>query len=91
MLVLLTTSSFLLALFLVWIVFLSTRKPKSFPPGPPRLPLIGSIPYLRGSGKKSSLLRGITEQVRCFLDTHFLLSTFELAVINLDDLVTKFG
>ena len=28
----------------------STRKPERFPPGPPKLPLVGSLPYLNKSG-----------------------------------------
>jgi len=57
------------ALILVFVAILSfwfytkTRKPKDFPPGPTRLPFLGSFPYLKGSGPKPSLLRGLTEQV----------------------------
>ena len=34
-----------LALLLL-LIYKSTTKPKSFPPGPPRLPIIGSLPYI---------------------------------------------
>lgn len=36
----------LLAIFL----YKSTRKPEKFPPGPPKLPMVGSLPYLNKSG-----------------------------------------
>ena len=51
-----------LVLTLVW-VYKKTRKPRGFPPGPPRLPWVGSLPFLHGSGKNFSLLNGLTEQV----------------------------
>jgi hypothetical protein len=37
-------------------IYKSTRKPDKFPPGPPRLPVVGGLPYLVGSSQKSSLL-----------------------------------
>jgi hypothetical protein len=54
-----------IVIFGTWF-FIRTRKPDNFPPGPPRLPIVGSFPYMTGSGKKPSLLRGITEQVIVF-------------------------
>ena len=51
------------ALLLTWI-YLSTRKPKNFPPGPPRLPMLGSLPFMTGSGSSPSLLHGIIDQVK---------------------------
>jgi hypothetical protein len=50
-------------LLLVWI-YQSTRKPKNFPPGPPRLPVVGGLPFMGGSGEKPSLLHGIVDQVK---------------------------
>ena len=50
-------------LLLIWL-YQSTRKPKNFPPGPPRLPVLGSLPYMGGSGPQKSLLCGIIEQVK---------------------------
>jgi hypothetical protein len=50
-------------LLLIWI-YQSTRKPKNFPPGPPRLPVVGGFPYTGGSGEKPSLLHGIIDQVK---------------------------
>jgi hypothetical protein len=52
-----------IALFIIWLV-LMTRKPKNFPPGPPRLPFIGGIPYMIGSMKKPSMLYGLEENVK---------------------------
>jgi hypothetical protein len=55
---------FLVALLLAAWFFLRSRKPNNFPPGPPRLPVIGSLPYIVTSGPKPSLMRGLIEQVR---------------------------
>ena len=54
-----------LVLFVLFI-FKSTRKPSRFPPGPPRLPLIGSLPYIAIRKKPSdppSLLTGILKGI----------------------------
>ena len=40
---LLYASLFIISLY--WL-YKSTSKPRNFPPGPPRLPLVGSAPYL---------------------------------------------
>ena len=43
------------------LIFKSTRKPKKFPPGPPRLPIVGSLPYMAIRNRPSnppSLLTG---------------------------------
>jgi len=54
---------FFLVIFSYWL-FGKMKKPKDFPPGPARLPFVGSFPFLTGSGPKPSLLRGLTEQVK---------------------------
>ena len=62
--------SFVNDMALIWIVVLlfilllykGTKKPKKFPPGPPRLPVVGSLPYIASRSKPSeakSLLTGI--------------------------------
>ena len=54
----------LLLIILVLIFFIlysGTKKPKHFPPGPPRLPVVGSLPYMVVKNKPSepgSLLTG---------------------------------
>ncbi len=40
------------------------RRPPGFPPGPPRLPLVGSLPFAVGGGKKPSLFHGSRDLVR---------------------------
>ena len=54
----------ILVSLLAFLLYLSTRKPKNFPPGPPRLPMVGSLPFMAGSGPSPSLLHGIIEQVK---------------------------
>ena len=57
----------LLIIFVILLVtwfYLNTRKPKNFPPGPPRLPMIGSLPFIAGSGPRPSFLHGIIKQVK---------------------------
>lgn len=46
----------LASLFAYWF-YVKTRKPKGFPPGPKRWPIVGSIPYL--SNKHSNFLLGL--------------------------------
>jgi len=46
----------------VLLLYKSTKKPNRFPPGPPRLPFIGSIPYMIVRSKPSespSLMTGM--------------------------------
>ena len=45
-------------------LYKQTRKPEKFPPGPPRWPVIGSIPYI--SNKENSLLLGLRQPVAKF-------------------------
>ena len=43
------------------LLYKGTRKPKRFPPGPPRLPVVGSLPYMAIKSKPNeqrSLLTG---------------------------------
>ena len=40
-----------LVLIITWYLWKSTRKPQNFPPGPPRYPFLGSIPYLMARQK----------------------------------------
>ena len=49
----------------VWL-FKATRKPDNFPPGPPRLPLVGGLPFMIGSGDQPSLLAGLEQNVKKF-------------------------
>jgi hypothetical protein len=44
------------AVFCFWF-WKRTRKPEAFPPGPPRWPVIGSLPHI--SGKHNNLLLGL--------------------------------
>ena len=56
-------------LLLVFLIYKSTRKPKNFPPGPPRLPVVGSLPYMGVESKPSepkSLLTGIRKGTNIF-------------------------
>jgi len=58
----LLASIFWVLLFLFIIIRL--KKPKKFPPGPLKLPLVGSIPFIQGSGNTRSLILGISKQVK---------------------------
>ena len=40
-----------LILIITWCLWKSTRKPQNFPPGPPRYPFLGSIPFLMSRQK----------------------------------------
>ena len=35
-----------LVVLLTWLCWRSTRKPSRFPPGPPKFPIVGSLPFL---------------------------------------------
>ncbi|KAG8234638.1 hypothetical protein J437_LFUL019633 [Ladona fulva] len=37
---------FLVAILVVLLVYWVFSKPNNFPPGPPRLPLVGSLPFI---------------------------------------------
>jgi len=50
-----------LGLFSYWF-YLRTLKPKGFPPGPPRWPVVGSLPHL--SNPQGNLLIGLKELVK---------------------------
>ncbi len=49
-------------LFVFWLMTL-TRKPNNFPPGPPRLPFIGGLPYMLSSSGEPSFLHGLEENI----------------------------
>lgn len=38
----------ILALLCIWIYQKGTKKPRNFPPGPPIVPILGSIPFMKG-------------------------------------------
>ena len=51
------------ALFVVWF-YRRTQKPPNFPPGPPRWPVLGSLPHI--SNKQNNLLLGLRGLVKNF-------------------------
>ena len=56
-----------IVLLFVLLIYKATRKPKNFPPGPPRLPVVGSLPYVVVQNKPSepkSLLTGIRNGIK---------------------------
>ena len=56
-----------LILLIVLLICKGTRKPKRFPPGPPRLPVVGSLPYMAAQSKPTepkSLLTGIRKGMK---------------------------
>ena len=57
-------ATLLVILVSAWI-YLKSRRPRNFPPGPPRLPWIGSLPFImtRNPGEKPSFMRGLLLQV----------------------------
>ena len=51
------------------LLYKGTRKPEKYPPGPPRLPLVGSSPYMAIKSKPAeprSLLSGIRKGTKMF-------------------------
>ena len=55
---------------LILLTYKGTQKPKRFPPGPPRLPIIGSLPYIMSKSDPSeppSLMTGIIQGLRLLL------------------------
>ena len=51
----------IVVLLIALLLYKSTRKPKCFPPGPPRLPVVGSLLYMAARGnyaEQRSLLTG---------------------------------
>ena len=54
----------IIAALLILLTYKGTKKPKRFPPGPPRLPVIGSLPYIitkRDPSEPPSLMTGILQ------------------------------
>lgn len=47
--------SFLAIVVVAWF-YRNTQKPANFPPGPPRLPLLGSLPFMKRAGHPFNLL-----------------------------------
>ena len=61
---------FVIIALLILLTYKGTKKPKSFPPGPPRLPIIGSLPYIMSRSDPSeppSLMTGIIQGLRLLL------------------------
>ena len=57
----------IIAALLILLTYKGTKKPKCFPPGPPRLPVIGSLPYILTRSDPSeppSLMTGILQGLR---------------------------
>ncbi len=48
-------------LFAIW-YHKRTKKPPGFPPGPPRWPIVGSLPFI--AGKNGNLLLGLRDNVK---------------------------
>ena len=56
---------FLYVLFfglLVYLIYKSSRKPEKFPPGPPKLPLVGSLPYLGKTGSFAHITMAVVKK-----------------------------
>ena len=52
----------LLGAALAWYFFRSTKKPANFPNGPPRLPFVGSLPFVvRWVDGQPSIIKGLEE------------------------------
>ena len=52
----------LIVVLIAYVTYKGTERPPNFPPGPPRLPIIGSLPYILIKSRKSeprSFLTGI--------------------------------
>ena len=57
----------IIAALLILLTYKGTKKPKCFPPGPPRLPVIGSLPYIITRSDPSeppSLMTGILQGMK---------------------------
>ncbi|XP_046402243.1 methyl farnesoate epoxidase-like [Ischnura elegans] len=50
----------LITICVICLIYFASAKPRKFPPGPPRLPLFGSLPYLYG--KKQQLFHQVMEE-----------------------------
>jgi hypothetical protein len=51
----------LFTLIAYWI-YLRTRKPAKFPPGPPRLPVLGSLPFIDVKGSFVHSMKYVAEK-----------------------------
>ena len=47
---------------LAYLVYKSTRKPERFPPGPPKLPIVGSLPYLENATSFAHMMIGAAKK-----------------------------
>ena len=71
----------IIAALLILLTYKGTKKPKCFPPGPPRLPVIGSLPYIITRSDPSeppSLMTGILQGLRITsnVSSHNIMLTF---------------
>jgi len=52
----------LFATLICYLFFKSTRKPEKFPPGPPKLPLVGSVPFVGVKGSFLHTMKYVVEK-----------------------------
>ena len=47
---------------LAYLAYKSSRKPDRFPPGPPKLPIVGSLPYLGKTGSFAHIIINVAKE-----------------------------